>query len=81
MTGKKVAFGSKPQNIHTTTPDDWVVSRITPPVPVVEVKMKRLTLDVPEELHRKIKAACASRGAKMADEIRALLEDHYCNKS
>lgn len=77
MTGKRVAFGSKPQNTHATTPDDWVVSRITLE-PVVEVKMKRLTLDVSEELHRKIKAACASRGAKMADEIRALLEKHYC---
>ena len=42
-----------------------------------EIKMKRLTLDVSEELHRKIKSACANRGTKMADEIRALLETHF----
>lgn len=74
MTGKKVAFGGKPQ--ATPTPDDWVKNRVTPE-PVPEVKMKRLTLDVSEELHRRIKSACASRGVKMADEIRALLEDHF----
>ena len=39
--------------------------------------MKRQTLDVSEELHRKIKSACANRGVKMADEIRALLETHF----
>lgn len=74
MTGKKVAFGGKPQ--ATPTPDDWVKNRVTPE-PAPEVKMKRLTLDVSEELHRRIKSACASRGVKMADEIRALLEDHF----
>ena len=74
MTGKKVAFGGKPQ--AAPTPDDWVKNRANPE-PVPEVKMKRLTLDVSEELHRRIKSACASRGVKMADEIRALLEDHF----
>ena len=74
MTGKKVAFGNKPQ--ATPTPDDWVKNRVTPE-PAQEVKMKRLTLDVSEELHRRIKSACANRGVKMADEIRALLEDHF----
>lgn len=76
MTGKKVAFGSKPQLASNSTPDDWVKSRVIPE-PVPEVKMKRLTLDVSEELHRKIKSACANRGVKMADEIRALLETHF----
>lgn len=78
MTGKKVTFGGKPQASSAASPDDWVTSRAVPePEPVVEVKMKRLTLDVSEELHRKIKSACANRGVKMADEIRALLESHF----
>lgn len=76
MTGKKVAFGGKPQ--ATPTPDDWVKNRATPdPEPTPEMKMKRLTLDVSEELHRRIKSACANRGVKMADEIRALLEERF----
>lgn len=76
MTGKKIAFGGKPQAASVSTPDDWVASRVIPE-PVVEVKMKRLTLDVSEDLHRRIKMDCAKRGAKMADEIRALLEAHF----
>ena len=76
MTGKKVTFGSKPQVSNAVNPDEWVASRIVSE-PVPEVKMKRLTLDVAEVLHRKIKAACANRGVKMADEIRSLLETHF----
>ena len=39
--------------------------------------MKRLTIDIPESLHTRVKSQCAKRGAKMADEIRALLEAHF----
>jgi hypothetical protein len=42
-------------------------------------KMKRLTIDVPESLHRTIKAKCAMRGAKIADEVRELLLKKYGN--
>lgn len=78
MTGKKIAFGGKPQASSAASPDDWVSNRAVPePEPVPEVKMKRLTLDVSEDLHRRIKMGCAKRGTKMADEIRALLEAHF----
>lgn len=36
--------------------------------------MKRLTVDIPIRLHAKLKARCAMRGTKMADEIREWLE-------
>jgi len=74
MAGKKVAFGGKPKTkaVETATKDDWVKNREAEPV-----KMKRFTIDVPEELHRRIKADCASRGVKMATEIRVLLERHF----
>jgi hypothetical protein len=39
--------------------------------------MKRLTIDVPASLHARIKSQCAIRGAKMADEVRELLEKHF----
>jgi hypothetical protein len=39
--------------------------------------MKRLTLDIPEELHARIKSQCALRRTKMVDEIRAILETHF----
>ena len=37
-------------------------------------RMKRFTIDVPESLHRRIKAKCALRGVKMADYLRQTLE-------
>ena len=42
--------------------------------------MKRLTIDIPEELHRTIKSQCAARGTKMADEVRELLLQNYGNQ-
>lgn len=43
--------------------------------------MKRFTLDVPERLHREIKATCARKGTKMADVIREILEREFPLKS
>ena len=41
------------------------------------VKMKRLTLDIPEPLHRVIKIAAAQEGVTMAEKLRALLAKYY----
>lgn len=35
--------------------------------------MKRLTFDIPEDLHRKLKTRCAAEGRMMADFLRELL--------
>ena len=40
-------------------------------------RMKRFTIDVPEGLHRRIKAECALRGVKMADYLRQTLENLF----
>lgn len=42
-----------------------------------EPKMKRLTLDIPEELHRAIKLHAVQQGVSMVDELRTLLTEHY----
>ena len=44
-----------------------------------KARMKRLTIDVPAELHTAIKVDCAKRGAKMADVIREILESQFGN--
>ncbi|MGQ5524235.1 plasmid partition protein ParG [Chitinimonas sp. PSY-7] len=73
---KKVAFGTKPTNKPVpAAADAWVESRTSGEAEV----MKRLTIDIPEELHRKIKAQCALRGSKIADEVRELLLQKYGN--
>ncbi len=40
-------------------------------------KMKRLTIDVSEELHRAIKMKAVEQGTPMADMLRSLLENNY----
>lgn len=74
---KSVSFGAKPQPAapRAATPDQWVSGAAGEPAEAV--KMKRLTIDISEELHRSIKTQCASRGLRMADEIRDLLERHF----
>lgn len=42
---------------------------------------KRLTIDVTESLHKRIKAQCAMRGTKMADVIRELLEKEFSSNA
>lgn len=36
--------------------------------------MKRLSIDLPEDAHRRFKAACAATGRKMAAELSAFIE-------
>ena len=67
MSTKKVSIGAKPTN--------------KPAAPAADApeSMKRLTIDVPDSLHRAIKAQCAMRGTKIADEVRELLLQKYGN--
>lgn len=74
MTVKKIAIGTKPTTKKSAlTADDWVDNRAA----TETEKVKRLTIDIPESLHREIKAQCAMRGTKIADEIRELLIQKY----
>lgn len=77
MSTKKIAFGTKPTNKPAPAPvDTWVENRAADG----EVEaMKRLTIDIPESLHRAIKSQCAMRGTKIADEVRELLLKKYGN--
>lgn len=70
---KKVSIGAKPTS-KPATADAWVSDRVTDGAPE---PVKRLTIDIPESLHRAIKSQTASRGTKMADEIRDLLLQKY----
>lgn len=77
MTMKKVSIGAKPTSKPApAAADAWVESRSNSSDPE---PMKRLTIDVPESLHRAIKAQCAMRGTKIADEVRELLLQKYGN--
>lgn len=75
---KKIQIGARPTGAPATpaAADAWVDSREQG----VSEAMKRLTIDVPESLHRAIKTQCASRGTKIADEVRELLIQKYGGK-
>ena len=75
MNMKKISIGTKPTAKTTqASADAWVESRSHGDGPE---PLKRLTIDVPESLHRSIKTQCAMRGTKIADEVRELLIQKY----
>jgi ParG len=77
MTGKKVSIGTRPTTAKPASADDWVETRTASTEPE---KMKRLTIDVPESLHRAIKMQCTMNGTSIADEVRELLTEKYVKK-
>ncbi len=71
---KKVSFGAKrPSASHTGSIDTWVTGTTTEN----REAMKRLTIDVPISLHKRIKSQCAMQNLVMADVIRELLEQRF----
>lgn len=61
-------------------PDAWVSGeRISKPA--TAERTKRFTFDVPESLHRRVKAGCAARGVDMADIMRDFLEREFPDSS
>jgi ParG len=71
---------SKPRQVNHA--DEWVSSQtpatkeVAPP-PMKPAKPKRLTLDLTDDLHRRIKVACSVRGTTMVEEITKLLEKEF----
>jgi len=82
MPKKKLSFASKPRLANA---DEWVSGQTpatkevsqTPLPPAKTGITKRLTLDLNEDLHRRIKLACTIRGSTMVEEITKLLEKEF----
>lgn len=71
---KKISFAPKPSvTSGAQSPDQWVTNE--PPRPAEPTK--RLTVDVPLGLHKRIKSQCANEELVMADVVRALLEKRF----
>ena len=85
MPQKKVSFNAKPKQEKPANVDEWVANRDSKTVcsksqpEEAPKKIKRLTLDIPESLHRAIKKKALEDGETMADQLRSLLEEHYRN--
>jgi hypothetical protein len=67
---KKVAFGTQPAaKSKPASADNWVQTRS-----IDSESMKRLTIDIPQDLHRRLKLMAASQGVNMADLVRGWIE-------
>lgn len=78
---KMISVPPKPQPASPpATAAEWIGrAEIPAPEPMENAEpLVRLTFDVSESLHRRIKVACAQRGIKrMATELRRILEEHF----
>lgn len=71
-------------------PEPLAPARVTPaarvgkgraPVPEPSPVMKRLTFDIPADLHKRMKLACVEAGVDMAEELRSLIAKRFPLKS
>jgi hypothetical protein len=56
---------------------DSFVHGEAPPPDAPKERMKRLTLDVPPDLHKRIRRACLEMDRDMASELRRILLEHF----
>jgi hypothetical protein len=68
---KTVAFKMPAPAVNA---EEWVKGA---ELPKERVPMKRFTIDVPRDLHLRVKIECAKRGVQMCDVIRELLEQEF----
>lgn len=68
---KKVAM-PQPRPV-AATPDDFVARKPAPEVP--SEPTKRLSVDVPVSLHKRLKIVCANREINMADAMRDFIAE------
>ena len=73
---KKVNFSRKPSDTKPANVEQWIGSRTVEPEKKT-VKMKRLTIDVPVELHTQIKLKATEQGVTMAELLRSLLSERF----
>jgi hypothetical protein len=78
---KKITVPPKPQPANPpVSAADWIGRPETPEADSAAARepLVRLTFDIPESLHRRIKIDCAQRGIKrMATELRRILDQHF----
>ena len=73
MSKKDLAF--KPATKTSASPEAWIESRNKPAAPAEPTK--RLTVDIPQSLHKRIRLACIERDEVMADAIREMLQKSF----
>ena len=68
---KTVEF--KKRKSAATVADEFVGTAKKAP----DTLVKKVSVELPETLHRRVKATCAMRGQKISDVVRELLAAHF----
>lgn len=77
---KKITM-RQPDEARSKSADDWVSGTETQKAANTDSqkyrneKLARLTIDLPQELHGRFKAACAKQHTKMKDEVLRFIEE------
>lgn len=70
--------GGDRENASNPSPaQSEVVTHPATRAPAAAEPMKRLTIDISEGLHRRVKTGCAAEGAKIADVVREYLDKRF----
>ena len=72
MSTKTIAF-KQPTSLPPPSAEAWVGTAEPAKPAKPDVPTKRLTVDVPEDLHRRIKVDCAGKGVQISDVVRDIL--------
>lgn len=56
--------------------DDWVNNRVVK-LPAEPIATKRVTIEMPVDLHQRVKVGCATRMRNMADVVREFLDNEF----
>ena len=73
---KRVDIGTRPTARHAEPAPDanaWVANQ----EPSKPERIKRLTIDLPESLHRRIKIACVIEDVTIVEVVRELLTERF----
>jgi hypothetical protein len=71
---------AKSKDINIEQQQEYVEERTEKFSKSDKLQYKRFTLDLPVDLHKRIKVTCAERGLNMSDEIRKLLVQEFIKR-
>jgi predicted HicB family RNase H-like nuclease len=73
---KRVSIGSRPASVPSPSSDQWVSGTAT-----ATPKRKRLTLDLPTEMHQRLKIEAARHGTTILALVIEALTERYGESS
>jgi hypothetical protein len=75
---KTVSIKPKPNQLNSKASDlEAFVGASEPPLAEPLPRMKRLTFDIPADLHKRIRLACIEKEVDMAVELRCILQECF----